>query len=160
MSGRAARGFTLVEVLVALVVVALGMSAVLAALTAAADATGRLREQTLAEWIALNQIAQTRLDLTAPRTGRSEDDVDYAGRKWRWRMEVEQTEIPGLLRLTVRVRAAPTDGRQAGDDTNVDWLGTAVGFRGDALSAASGEIPDWRGQGFAGTGAATGGTAK
>ena len=154
MSRRAAHGFTLVEVLVALMVVALGMSAVLASLVSAADSAARLRDVTQAQWIALNQVALVRLNLSAPREGRSEEDVDYANRRWRWRSEVEKTEIPGLLRITVRVReldaaqfAAPD-----GEEASLDWLATAVGFRGDAVSAASGEIPDWRGQGLAGSG--------
>lgn len=158
MRARRAGGFTLVEVLVALVVVALGMGAVLTALTSAADATGRLRDVTQAEWIALNQVSLVRLNLSAPREGRSEEDIDYASRKWRWRSEVEKTEIPGLLRITVRVRQLPAEARSGdADDPDADWLASAVGFRGDALSAASGEIPDWRGQGFAGAGPGGGG---
>ena len=154
MSRRAAHGFTLVEVLVALMVVALGMSAVLAALVSAADTAARLRDATQAEWIALNQVALVRLNLSAPREGRSEEDVDYANRRWRWHSEVEKTEIPGLLRITVRVRQLDTQQRPApeGEEASLDWIATAVGFRGDALSAASGEIPDWRGQGLAGSG--------
>jgi general secretion pathway protein I len=150
MRRASTRGFTLIEVLVALVIVALGMSAVLAALASAADSTGRLRDKSLAEWIALNQLSLVRLNLSAPREGSSAEDVDYAGRKWRWHSLIEKTEIPGLLRITVKVR-------QGGDDAAADWLASAVGFRGDAISAASGEIPDWRGQGLGGGPAGGGG---
>ena len=45
------RGFTLIEVLVALVIVAFGMGAVLATLTSAADNVTRMREKTFAEFI-------------------------------------------------------------------------------------------------------------
>ncbi|MCC7461471.1 MAG: type II secretion system minor pseudopilin GspI [Gammaproteobacteria bacterium] len=156
MNPRGARGFTLVEVLVALVVVALGMSAVLAALVTAADSAGRLRDVTQAEWIALNQVALTRLNLSAPREGHSEADIEYANRSWRWRADVEPTEIPGLLRISVRVRLRSVGERAApdGDAAGLDWLATAVGFRGDAVSAASGEIPDWRGRELTHTGGA------
>jgi len=146
VSRRACGGFTLIEVLVALVIVVLAMSAALAALVAAADSTARLRDQSLAAWIALNRISTVRLTLAPPPEGASSADVDYAGRAWRWRQQVEKTEIPGLLRITVRVRQLPADGSKPVDDAKADWLGTAVGFRGDALSAASGELPDWRGQ--------------
>lgn len=158
MNRRRPRGFTLVEVLVALVVVALGMGAVLATLSSAADSAGRLRELTQAQWIALNQVSLVRLALSAPRQGRSEQEIDYAGHRWHWRSEVEQTDIPGLLRITVRVRQLPTDGAPGGEAADrLDWLATAVGFRGDAISAASGEIPDWRGQGYGGAGSSSGG---
>jgi general secretion pathway protein I len=146
VSRRPAHGFTLIEVLVALVIVAFGMGAVLAALTSAADATARLRDKSLAEWIALNQISSVRLALTAPQEGQSAEDADYAGRKWRWRQQIEKTDVPGLLRITVNVRQAPADAQRNVDESKTDWLATAVGFRGDALSAASGEMPDWRGQ--------------
>ena len=146
MSRRCARGFTLIEVLVALAIVALGMAGVLAALTSAADSTARLRDKSLGEWIALNQISTVRLTLSAPKEGKSEEDIDYAGRKWHWRQRVEKTDVPGLLRITVDVRQAPADGQKPVDESKADWLATAVGFRGDALSAASGESPDWRGQ--------------
>jgi general secretion pathway protein I len=148
VSPRRSSGFTLIEVLVALVIVVLAMSAALAALVAAADSTARLRDKSLAAWIALNQISTVRLTLSAPREGQSGEDIDYAGRKWHWRQEVEKTEIPGLLRITVRVRQQPAAGPKTVDDAKADWLATAVGFRGDALSAASGEVPDWRGQGL------------
>src|ERR1700694_5585676 len=55
------RGFTLVEVLVAVVIVAFGMGAVLPALTSAADNVSRMREKSFAEWVALNQLATARL---------------------------------------------------------------------------------------------------
>jgi general secretion pathway protein I len=146
VSRRPDCGFTLIEVLVALVIVAFGMSAVLAALTSAADSAARLRDKSLGEWIALNRISTVRLTLSAPKEGKSEEDVDYAGRKWRWRQQVEKTDVPGLLRITVDVRQVPADAQQDVDESKADWLATAVGFRGDALSAASGELPDWRGQ--------------
>jgi general secretion pathway protein I len=154
MKPAVGKGFTLIEVLVALVIVALGMSAVLAALASAADATARLRDKSLAEWIALNQLAEVRLTLNMPKDGGSEADIDYAGRKWHWRQNVEKTEVPGLLRITVDVRQAPAANQKNEDASRVDWLATAVGFRGDAVSASSGEIPDWRGQALPSTGGA------
>jgi general secretion pathway protein I len=101
-----ARGFTLIEVLVALVIVAFGMGAVLAALSSSADNIAALREKTLAEWIALNQIADTRLNPSAPRPGSTEGDVKGFGNSdWHWRQDVIAIEaVPGLLEVAVRVR--------------------------------------------------------
>src|SRR5271154_6749398 len=84
------RGFTLIEVLVALAIVAIGMAAVLGALTSSASTVLYMRDKTLAQWIALNHIAEQRLQMTpgqAPQTGNSDGDVDYAGQKWHWRQE-------------------------------------------------------------------------
>jgi general secretion pathway protein I len=142
------RGFTLIEVLVALVIVAFGMGAVLSALTSAADSALRLREKTLGEWIALNQIATARLALSLPKEGSSEGDVEFANQKWHWRQQVVGTDIPGLLRLTVDVRRAPAANAPKVDDSKVDWLASAVGFRGDAMSVSSGALPSWAGTGI------------
>jgi general secretion pathway protein I len=50
-------GFTLIEVLVALAIVAIGMAAVLGALSSSGGTIIYLHDKTLAEWVALNHIA-------------------------------------------------------------------------------------------------------
>lgn len=135
------RGFTLVEVLVALVIVALGMGAALAALTSAADNTARLRDRGFAQWIGFNQLSVTRLAQMMPSEGITTGDIeDFANTRWHWQQEVTPLETPGIYRITVRVRHA--DG--AGDD-GASWLANVTGFRGDALSPANGEQPNWNG---------------
>jgi general secretion pathway protein I len=102
---RRVSGFTLIEVLVALVIVAFGMSAVLAALTSSADNISALREKSLAEWIAMNQIADERLNLNPPKPGSTEGDVKGFGNEdWHWREDVVAVDvIPGMLEIAVRV---------------------------------------------------------
>jgi general secretion pathway protein I len=66
-SGRAgAGGFTLIEVLAALVIVALGMLGVITAVTQTARNGTYLREKTLAHWIAMNVITEQRLQPSPP----------------------------------------------------------------------------------------------
>jgi general secretion pathway protein I len=146
------RGFTLVEVLVALVIVAFGMGAVLAALSSAADTTARLRDKSLAEWIGFNQISTVRLALKAPSDGQSTGDVEYAGTQWRWQQTVDELQVPGIKRITVQVKrmAEATTDATAADSEAANWLATAIGFRGDAVNGASGELPDWNGIAFTG----------
>jgi general secretion pathway protein I len=144
-------GFTLVEVLVALVIVAFGMGAVLSALTSAADNVTRMREKTFAEWVGLNQLATERLKATVPATGSKQGDVDFAGTRWHWQETVENMDVPGIRRLTIRVRhtdataAPPAAPRAAASD--VAWLATVVGFRGDALQSPLDQLADWDGGG-------------
>ncbi len=124
-----ARGFTLVEVLVALVIVAIGMAVLMSAMGSAADTTAYLRDKTLAEWIALNEVAVVRLGTQQPSQGKSEGDLDYAGRKWHWEQTVTPLDFPGMLRVDVKVRIADT---AAGKDAS--WLATITGALGDAVS--------------------------
>lgn len=139
---RRARGFTLIEVLVALAIVAIGMAAVLGALSSSADTVSRLRDKTFAQWFAMNRIATLRLSGQAPPTGKSNGDDDYAGRKWHWAQEVVTTEVPGVERIDVNVR--PADLKVENDDSG--WLTTVSGIWGDAVGIPNGYQPDWGAQ--------------
>jgi general secretion pathway protein I len=174
------RGFTLIEVLVALVIVAFGVGAVLAALSSSAVNVGALREKTLAQWVALNRIADVRLNLQAPQTGTTEGDVkNFANGDWHWQQIVTaMDQIPGLMQITVKVRRIPaTSGSSSGSNSSKtitysstpslssstsgkdsgDRITTIIGFRGDALAAASGETPTWSGTDFTGSSSSSSG---
>jgi len=90
-----ARGFTLIEVLVALVIAALGLAAVLSVVTNSARDSSYLRDKTLASWIALNQITLVRLSNNLPSVDKTNGDVDYANGKWKWQQTVTQTDVAG-----------------------------------------------------------------
>ena len=132
------RAFTLIEVLVALFVVALGMGALMATLTSAADTTSRLREKSFAEWVALNRISELRLRGTPPGIGKSAGDVDFAGDKWHFTQEVLDPGIAGIRRIDVSVAHAVKDGGK-----EPVTIAMATGFLGLAVAPASGIEPDW-----------------
>jgi type II secretion system protein I len=101
-----AAGFTLIEVMVALAIVALGMSALLETLSVSAGNVSALRDKTVAEWVALNKLADTRLALAVPTLGSTEGDIDDCARgRWHWRQDISTVAmIPGLVSITVSVR--------------------------------------------------------
>ncbi len=139
---KSSRGFTLIEVLVALAVVAIGMAAVLSTLTSSASTVIYMRDKTLASWVALNHIAEQRLLPQIPQLGKSDGDVDYAGQKWHWHQEVVETAVKGMVRMDVRVRPADSTA-----DDERGWYVTLSGVTGDALSAPRGDMPLWDAQG-------------
>ena len=141
MSARAETGFTLIEVLVALVIVAVGMAAVMSALSSSANTVNFLRDETFANWVGLNQIANIRLSGQQPPTGITNGDTDYANRKWHWRQEVESTEVPGVVRIDVKVRPKEV---KAGDDEA--WTTTVIGISGNSIGRADGYNPSWGAQ--------------
>ena len=99
-------GFTLIEVLVALAIAAMGLAAALSVVTNSARNVNYLRDKTLASWIALNQITTLHLSLQLPSVDKTDGDVDYANDKWKWVQTVTQTDVPGMRRVDVAVRRA------------------------------------------------------
>lgn len=118
------RGFTLVEVLVALAVVAIALLALTRAAGVQVQSFDGLRERTLAGWVAANVVTETRLASTFPATGRSDGRATFAGREWRWERDVKATADPEIRRIDVRVYAGAAH----------DPSASLSGFAGTALT--------------------------
>jgi len=103
IEGHAQRGFTLIEALVALAIVALGMMAVNAQLGRFAATAAYMKQKTLASWIATNKITELSLAAQWPSEGKSEGQLEFADQDWFWRAEVSPTELPNLRRIDVSV---------------------------------------------------------
>jgi general secretion pathway protein I len=99
-------GFTLLEVLIAILVLALALTALVRLAGLEARASAQLRDTTLAQWVASNAIAETRLQDAFPGVGRREGEATLAGRRWRWQMQVQATYDPSIRRLDVQVFGA------------------------------------------------------
>jgi hypothetical protein len=69
----------------------------------------------------------------------SSADVEFAGQRWRWSMQVTQTQVSSLRRMDVSVRPA--------DAPDSSALATVTGFYGTAIGAAGGSRLNWSGAG-------------
>ena len=134
---RMGDGFTLVEVLVALVIVALGSAAVLSALTTGADSTARLRERSFAEWVASNRLVEARMSREAPKPGTRQGEVEFAGSIWQWREDIGRTPIKGMLQIKVSARPKASAGERE------EWLVTLIGFHGASVAPPPGADVAW-----------------
>ena len=128
-------GFTLIEVVVALAIVAIGMLAVFKTIGDTVNNVDELRDRSLAEWIADNRITEVRVSGEMPSVEETAGEVDYAGRKWHWVTKVSQTQVKGLRRIDVSVRR----------DTDPDGstIVTLAGFMGQTISSSPQSNTDW-----------------
>ena len=133
---RRNRGFTLVEVLVALVVVALGLTALMVAVNGTARTSGFLRDKSLAQWIALNRLSEVRLNVTKFGQNTDTGELDFGNRKWHYDTRYFDTSMASMKRVVVRVYLG--DAKAKGNP-----LAQAVGFLGSSIATPGSTIADW-----------------
>lgn len=101
------RGFTLIEVMVALGVVAVALPALMLSLNQQIDGTAYLRDKSLANMVAANKLEEIRLISKATRslpTGEGSGVRELADREWYWwRESTPQPDNPNFYRVEIRV---------------------------------------------------------
>lgn len=115
------RGFTLIEVLIALSIVGLALAAVGTTVLQMINQSTTMRDRTYASWIAQNRITEIRISTDKAEPGVSNGDVEYANTEWSWRAEILETGVPDLYRIDVEVTFADSD----------DVIRKVSGFVGD-----------------------------
>ena len=103
---RRSEGMALLEVLVALVVVAMGMLAVQGQISSFAHTAHYMQKKSLASWIASNKITEFSLAPRWPEIGETSGDLEFANQEWHWRAKVEETQVENLRRVDVTVALA------------------------------------------------------
>lgn len=100
------QGFTLLEVLVALVIVALGLMAAFGQVNQTLTVSSRLRDKSLANWVAVNEMTRLRLLGEFPAIGSRSDEVEMARSEWRYTIKVVKTPVDALRRVDISVAFA------------------------------------------------------
>lgn len=103
------RGFTLLEVLVALAVFAVAAVAMMRVNQSQLTLSGQLEEKTLAHWVALNQITEMQVRQEWPEIGEEKTKVSMAGRDWQIVVRTQATAVTSMKRLEVTVGSVPTE---------------------------------------------------
>ena len=134
-STRRSAGFMLVEVVVALAIVAVGIMAVLKTIGETASSVQRLKEASFAAWIADNRLTEMRLSGQMPSVDETEGDVEFAGRRWHWTANVSQTPVEGLRRIDMTVRRE--------EDPAGSALAKLAGFVGATALASGPSSTPW-----------------
>ncbi|MFQ3230679.1 prepilin-type N-terminal cleavage/methylation domain-containing protein [Reinekea sp.] len=99
-------GFTLVEVMVALVVFAVMASAISIANTQTIASSRQIEEQQSARWLTQNALTELRLSGALPKPGISKDTIEFNNNDWSIEVESFNVEVdiigPSLRRVEVR----------------------------------------------------------
>jgi len=97
------KGFTLIELMVALAVLAIGMTAVLHSTNQAAHAGVFLKQKTVAHWVASNRAAELSINRDWPNPGIIKSTESMAEKTWNVETEVRDTQVSELRLVTIRV---------------------------------------------------------
>jgi general secretion pathway protein I len=104
-SHRIAAGFTLLEVLVALAIVATALAAAVRASGVSVDSSAQVTERLLASWVAQNRLAELSARRIFPDLGTQSGTAKQAGRDFSWEETVGTTPNADFRRVEIRVRA-------------------------------------------------------
>lgn len=135
-----AAGFTLIEVMIALAIVATALPALILLVMAQASGAGHVREKTYAMWIAENEL--TRLTIlnnnkaslpTYKLPEKDSGNLQMMGLQWQWQVETKNDEnIPILLKVDIGIKligVAEGSGYNGVKETdNIDPLAVLTGY--------------------------------
>ena len=98
-------GFTLIEVMVALTIIAISLGALLSTSGTQASSASYLKQKTLAHWVAAHQLTQIRISKSFPDVGDKKGSTEMAGHEWYWIRTTKKTEDKNALEVTFTVYA-------------------------------------------------------
>lgn len=100
---RPQRGFTLLEVLVAMAVISVALTAIIKTGSDTTANTAYLKQKTYAHWVAMNRMSELQAEKDWPSVGTDSDRVEMMGQEWEWIQTTTETVEPNLRRVEVSV---------------------------------------------------------
>ena len=117
------KGFTLLEVLVALAVFAVAAIALMRVSESQLQLSARLEDKTFAHWVALNMVSEIQANQDWPDLVEQTGKVSMAGRDWKIIVKTLATPMNRVRRIEVIVGVAPQDFTQ-----NMEAITVLSGF--------------------------------
>ena len=127
-----ARGFTLMEVMVALAILAIALAAIVKATAENITNTAYLRDKTLAHWIAMNKLTELQV-MDVWQNGESDGKTDFADRTWGWHTKIQKGSEDG------EIHKVEVDVFREGDKDHP--LATLTGFLVDPALKGPAAVP-------------------
>ncbi len=93
-------GFTLIEVLIALAIISIALTAMIKATSQDIRDTSYLEDKMIAHWVGLQVINEVRADIIKSNQS---NETDMLGKKWRWKESLIETPNPHIKKITVTV---------------------------------------------------------
>ena len=106
------RGFTLLEILIALAVLAVALGAIIKSSSDFTGSHAHLQARSMANWVARNVLVEFQLNGEWPRVGERKGTMDMGHLEWRWVARISQTEETRLRRIDVEVSTVDSDSEQ------------------------------------------------
>ena len=91
------RGFTLLEVLVALAIIAIAMGAVLSTSGSQASSAAYLKQKTIAHWVAMNELTLVQIEKKITEEGSRDGSTEMAGVEWYWTRTIKKVTYGGIF---------------------------------------------------------------
>ncbi len=109
LKSQRCQGFTLLEVIVALAVIAFALAAAASAVSGNARNASGLQQRTYAHWVAMNKMAELHVGKKWPSTRTTTGSTLMARHEWFWSVKVSKTANKFIRRVDVRVRPEEDD---------------------------------------------------
>lgn len=100
-------GLTLIEVMVAMAILATAAAAILKTIAAEQNRFSNRKMQVIAEWVAQNKMNETLMFEKFPNTGTTRGSVENGDIEWHWVQTVKNTSDKNLRRIEVEVKDDP-----------------------------------------------------
>lgn len=97
-------GFTLIEVLLALAVIAIALTALLKVTAQNIETTHRVKQKTVSHWIAMQGVAMIQLNLLQINQSQESTQVTtMLGEQWYWRAKLSSTPLKKMQKISISI---------------------------------------------------------